>query len=355
MQAIETESYPKYYQQTQELFLYYAQKDIFKHAISEELGGLSTSFHELCKVHFEIGKETFNSGLILSLNAHVWGGITPLVRSGDEKQKVIWLLPALSGQSISGQAITEPEAGSDINGISTFAGFVENGFILNGKKRYVTNAPIADWLVVYAKTQAGLSAFIVSRQDEGAQFTNKHIVNGFKSAPIGEVILENCLIPKNRLIGSLGSGLILMQSALELERAFLFAGISGIMETQLNKVIHYASNRQIGNAQLVKLQTINHLISNMQIRRDTIKLWLSHCATLKDQNKRISLQSSQTKVYASEAFLQSSLDAVHIMGALGLEPSTGMSDLITDAAASQLLSGTNEIQKNIISSLIGAY
>jgi alkylation response protein AidB-like acyl-CoA dehydrogenase len=104
---------------------------------------------------------------------------------------------------------------------------------------------------------------------------------------------------------------------------------------------------------LGKHQAISHTIANMKLRLDTMRLWLNHCATLNDNQQRITLVAAQTKLYASEAFLQSSVDAVHLLGAHGLEPNSGMSELVADAMAGRLFSGSSEIQKNIIAALLG--
>ncbi|MBW6453817.1 MAG: acyl-CoA dehydrogenase family protein, partial [Methyloprofundus sp.] len=141
--------------------------------------------------------------------------------------------------------------------------------------------------------------------------------------------------------------------ALELERAFIFAGIIGIMQWQLEQVIKFSRQRQSNGLHLGANQAISHKIADMQCRIDTCLLWVNECARLKDAGKRISLASAQTKLIASEAFLQSSLDAVHIFGATGLLEENKMLGLVQDAMASRLFSGSSEIQKNIIAALIG--
>lgn len=170
---------------------------------------------------------------------------------------------------------------------------------------------------------------------------------------MGDVILENCLIPHARQLGKTGAGNMMIQQALELERAFIFAGICGIMDWQLETVIKFSRERKVNGAHLGKNQAIGHKIAEMKLRLDTIRLWVSECARLKDNNKRITLASAQTKLFAAEAFLQSSLDAVHILGSNGLMKDNPMAKLVSDALASRLFSGSSEIQKNIIAALLG--
>jgi len=170
---------------------------------------------------------------------------------------------------------------------------------------------------------------------------------------MGDVQLSNCHIPLNRQLGKTGAGNMMIQNALELERAFIFAGIIGIMQWQLAEVIRYSRQRMIQGEHLGANQAISHKIADMKCRLDTCLLWVNECVRLKEAEKRISLASAQTKLIASEAFLQSSLDAVHILGAKGLMQENKMLELVQDAMASRLFSGSSEMQKNIIAALIG--
>ena len=334
-------------------FIYCARQGILKHAISKSNGGHGDNFSDLVAAHENLGKVSLDNGLLLSLNAHLWGAIFPISNYANEEQKKLYLPKLLSGELISGHAITEPQAGSDLNGLLMTAVSTPQGLLLNGHKRFITNAPIADLLVVYAKLDDKLSAFIVHANDSGAGFLNHPNVTGCSTATMGDVILNNCLISESRQLGKTGAGNIMVQQALELERAFVFSGMCGVMSWQLQKVIQFSRKRQINGAPLGKNQAISHKIAEMKLRLDTIRLWLNECARLKDNNKRITLASAQTKLFAAEAFLQSSLDAVHILGSEGLVKHSPMTRLVNDALASRLFSGSSEIQKNIIAALLG--
>ncbi len=340
-------------QSSQQRFHYCAQQNLLKNAVAVEIGGLGTTFQELVTAHFELGKSCQDTGLILSINAHLWGSIFPLLRYGTAEQQQTWLPALLAGDLIAGHAITEPQAGSDINLLNTQATQTESDFMLNGHKRFITNTPIADVMVVYAALDNKLSAFIIKADDLGANFTDTPNVTGCATATMGDVILQDCLIPLDRQLGKVGAGNMMIQSALELERAFLFAGINGIMHWQLQQIIQYSRERRVENTHLGGKQAISHKIADMKLRLDSCMLWVNECARLKDANKRISLVSAQTKLFASEAFLQSSLDAVHIMGDSGLVAANKMSTFVQDAMASRLFSGSSEIQKNMIAALLG--
>jgi len=340
-------------QASKKRFIYCAEQGLFKHAVPTQYGGLGDSFTDLTEAHEATGKSSLDNGLVLSINAHLWGAVFPILNYGSDEQKQYYLKKLLSGEFIAGHAITEPQAGSDLNALEMTAEMTNSGLLLNGHKRFITNTPIADLLVVYARVDNKLSAIIIHSTDNGASFLNSPEVTGCKTATMGDVQLENCLVPLNRQLGKTGVGNMMVQQALELERAFIFAGIYGVMSWQLKQVIQFSRQRRINGSHLGKNQAISHTIAEMKTRLDTIKLWVNECARLKDNNKRITLASAQTKLFAAEAFLQSSLDAVQIMGSNGLVKDSAMASLVNDALASRLFSGSSEIQKNIIAALLG--
>ena len=340
-------------QASKQRFIYCAQQGLLKHAIAQDKGGHGNSFADLVSAHKALGQSCLDTGLILSINAHLWGSVFPLLNYGTETQHQTYLQKLLSGEYIAGHAITEPQAGSDINGLEMTAELSRKGLLLNGHKRFITNTPIADLLIVYARLENKLSAFSVHKEDAGAKFLDEVEVSGCLTATMGDVVLENCLIPAHRQLGKTGAGNMMLQQALELERAFIFAGIHGVMDWQLKSAIKHSRQRRVNGNHLGKNQAISHKIAEMKVRLDTISLWLNECARLKDNNNRITLASAQTKLFAAEAFLQSSLDAVQIMGSNGLLAENLISTLVNDAMASRLFSGSSEIQKNIISALLG--
>ena len=334
-------------------FLFCAGQGLLKHAIPANSGGNGNHFADLVNAHETLGKACKDTGLLLSINAHLWGALFPLLNYGNTRQQEIYLSDLMTGRRIGGHAITEPPAGSDLNALAMTAVQSDDGFLLNGHKRFITNTPIADLLVVYARLDSKLSAFIVHKDDQGANFLDSPQVSGCRSATMGDVILENSLIPHSRQLGKTGTGNMMIQQAMELERAFIFAGFCGVMDWQLDNVIKFSRERKVNGTHLGKNQAISHKIAEMKLRLDTIRLWVNECARLKDSNKRITMASAQTKLFAAEAFLQSSLDAVQILGGSGLITDRPIAGLVIDALCSRLFSGSSEIQKNIIAALLG--
>lgn len=330
-----------------------ARAGFFRHAISQERGGLGDSFSDLAQAHEALGLHTRDPGLLLAINAHLWGAIFAIQRFGTDAQKQEWMPLLLDGSVLSGHAITEPQAGSDIHAMEMTYQETESGFVLNGHKRFITNTPLAGMMVVYARQDKGrkISAFIVKADDDGADFQNGPGVSGCATAAMGDIILTRCAIPTLRSLGKPGAGGTMIQLALELERAFIFAGIAGVMQWQLQQVVEYVRGRKSGDGRLAQHQAISHKTAEMKLRLDTTRLWIQQCASLLDSGKRITVASAETKLYASEAFLQSSLDAVHILGASGLMGA--LPGLVSDAMAGRLMSGSSEIQKNIIAAMLG--
>lgn len=324
---------------------------LFRHAVPEAFGGLGDGFENLCRDHELLGKKTRDPGLILAVNAHIWGSLFPLIRFGSDNQKGKLLPKLVSGELIGGHAITEPQAGSDTQAMQATAVATADGYTLNGCKRYITNAPIADILVVYAKYEGVISAFLVRNDDPGVSFADGPTVQGCATATMGDIALSDCQVPADRLLGKAGMGSIMIHLALELERAFIFSGIAGVMQWQLDEVVAFARTRQIKGAPLSDNQAISHRIAEMKLRLETVRLWVAKCANHCDRSKRITVESAATKWYASEAFLNSCLDSVQIFGTRGLEGEHVR--LVQDAMAGRLFSGSTEIQKNIIAVMLG--
>lgn len=339
--------------QIQSRFRSIAEQGGLRHALPAEFGGYGDGFADLRSTHRQLGLASRDPGLLLMVNAHLWGIVFPVLLYGNAEQKQLLLPQLISGQWLGGHAITEPGCGSDVQAMITRAERDGGAFILTGEKRYITNVPLADWLVVYAKLDGKITAFLVSRQDQGCRFSHDGGLDACRGSVTGSVLLENCRLDADRLLGKPGAGTQMIQKALEYERAFVFAGIAGIMQWQLDEVVRHSRDRRSGGVHLGRHQAIGHRVADMKLRLDTVDLWLNECARLCDAGQRLTLASAQTKLYAAEAFLQSSLDAVQIMGAAGLEAGNAMAGLVRDALAGRLFSGSSEVQKNLIAALLG--
>ena len=300
-----------------------------------------------------LGRGTPDLGFLLSLHAHLWGAALPLQRNGETK----FLPDLLSGKTIGTHAVTEPDAGSDLAGMTTVARREGDGYRLAGTKTYITNAPIAGLFLVYAKLEsadrdATWGVFAVRSKDPGVSISKTFTKMGLRTAPMGEVVFDTPL-PPDRLLGSEGSGLSQFHTALEMERAGIFASVLGVMESQLARTIARARERRAFDRPIGSFQGVANRIVDMKLRVETGRGLLRSFVEKKAAGKRAPMESSLVKLHLSEAFVQSSIDAVRIHGALGYVTEGGIEHHVRDAVGGLLLSGTPDIQRATIAKLLG--
>lgn len=300
-----------------------------------------------------LGRGTPDVGFLLSLNAHIWGAVMPLHRNHDER-----FLPDLAaGRTIGTHALTERDAGSDLAAMTTVAVREGEGYRLTGTKTYITNAPVADVFLVYAKQDstrrdAPLNVFLVAKEDPGVKITRTFSKMGLRTAPLGEVAFDVAL-PADRLLGREGSGLSQFHTALEMERAGVFASVLGVMESQLKRTIRRAQERSAFEKPIGSFQGVSNRIVEMKMRVEVGQLLLDSFVRRKMKQRRAPMESAMVKLYLSEAFVKSSIDAVEIHGALGYVEEGGMEHFVRDAVGGLLLSGSADIQRNTIAKLLG--
>jgi alkylation response protein AidB-like acyl-CoA dehydrogenase len=305
-----------------------------------------------------LGYGSHDNGLIFSINAHIWSGAMPIHRFGTEEQKQKYLPGMCDGSLIAVQGMTEPDSGSDAYSLATTV--TDNGdrYTLNGSKTFITNAPVADVFIIFAtidrsKGWAGLCGLIVERDTPGLSIGSNFHKMGLRTSPMSELIMDDCHIPKENLLGKHGSGMMIFNHSIEWERACILASTVGTMERQLQSCIAYARNRQQFGQPIGKNQAVSHRIVDMKLRLETARLLLYQLGWKIDQGQRIAMEAAMVKLHLSEAYLQNSLDAVQIHGASGYMAETLVEHDVRDAVASRIYSGTNEIQKNIIAQHLG--
>lgn len=297
-----------------------------------------------------------DNGLGLAIGAHLWGCLPLLLNYGNELQKQ-HLLELATGQKIVALAISEPEAGSDITSLQTTAQKVRGGYCLNGHKIYITNAPVADFLIVIAKTNPeqkmfNLSAFLIGRETKGITLSKSKEKMGMRSAAMGEIILEDCFVSQDYRIGSEGSGFSLFMNAMEWERAFILAPAIGSMQRLWETSVDYAQKRKQFGQPIAQFGQIRSKLVEMYRRTEMARLLLHQTATLKTQGKNIMLEAAMTKLTISEAWLLNCQDAMTIHGTYGYLSENEIERELRDAYASQIYSGTSEIQREMMAKLL---
>jgi alkylation response protein AidB-like acyl-CoA dehydrogenase len=321
--------------------------------IPEEYGGLGLDITTCVLVMDGLGYSCRDSGLLFSLNSHIWTCEIPILEFGTEEQKRHYLPRMTAGEIIGGHAMTEPEAGSDAYSLRTTATEDGDSYILNGSKTFTSNAPIADVLLVFATTNrdrgwAGVTGFLVDMDTPGMHVGKPLEKLGLKTSPTGELTLEDCRVPKTAVLGKLGQGSAIFNAEMEWERSCLFACHVGAMRHQLEVCTQYARDRKQFGESINSFQAVSHKLADMRVRLELAELVLHKVAWLKSSGKRAQIESAIAKLYVSESYLQSSLDAIQIHGGYGFMSEYEVDRDLRDAIGGRIYSGTSEIQKNII-------
>jgi alkylation response protein AidB-like acyl-CoA dehydrogenase len=326
--------------------------------VPERYGGQGADALTIILALEALGYGCADSGLIFSLNAQMWSCEIPLVRSGTPEQKERYLPGLCDGSLVGVQAMTEPGSGSDAFALRTAAVAGSGGYVLNGTKTFITNAPIADVFIVFARTDpnrafAGLSAFVVDRATEGLSVGQTFEKMGLRTSPMSEVVFENCWVPEDAVLGRPGAGMALFSSSMEWERSCILASSIGTLERQLERCVEYARDRRQFGKPIGKFQAVAHRLVDMKMRLETARLLIYRLGWLKAQGRSVAMEAAMVKLYVSECYLQSSLDAVQVHGGYGFMSEYEVERDVRDAVGSRIYSGTSDIQRNLIASRMG--
>lgn len=335
-----------------------AQAGFFDGFLPEDFGG--KNWDTLTKV---IALEAFgyscrDNGLALAVSSLVWTIFPPLLTFGSDEQKKRYLPQLASGNCIAADGITEEQSGSDAMAMQTLATRRNDGYLVNGEKCYIGFAPIADLILLFAKTDPnagswGISAFLVDANTPGIHKSDNREKMGLRTLPMGNIAFRDCLIPHSALLGSEGLGLSLFNESMEWERSFILATQVGAMARQLDSCIAFAKKRSQFGKSISEFQSISNRIADMRVRLETCRLLLYKTASLKDQGESITLESAMTKLTLSESFVASSMDAVRIHGAQGYLSEFEVERNLRDATGGLIYAGTSDIQRNLIARLCG--
>ena len=326
--------------------------------VPAELGGAGSDVLTTTMIMEALGYGCQDNGLIFSLNAQMWSVELPLVTFGTPAQQRAYLPGLVSGDIIGGHAMTEPESGSDALRMRARAQRQGDQYLLNGTKQYVTNAPVADVLLVYAAVQgspglAGLSAFLVDAATPGLEVSSAFEKMGLRTSPMGEVALTDCLIPAGNRLGPEGAGMAVFNSSMEWERSCLFASTVGAMQRQLDACVEYARSREQFGQPIGKFQSVAGMLADMYVRLEAARLLIYRVAWLKQQGRSAPAEAAAAKLFTSEAWVRSSQDAIQTHGAWGYLKDAGIERDLRDAVAGTIYSGTSEIQRVILARMLG--
>jgi alkylation response protein AidB-like acyl-CoA dehydrogenase len=305
-----------------------------------------------------LGYACLDNGLLFSLGAQMWSCEIPIVRAGTEEQKRRYLPGLCDGSLIGVQAMSEPGSGSDAFAMATRAEERDDGYLLNGSKTFITNAPVADLFVVFAVTDPGagigsVSAFLVERDTPGLSVGRPLHKMGLRTSPMAEVFLSDCVVPASGLLGRRGTGMAQFNTAMEWERSFILAAAVGSMQRQLERCVEYARERKQFGRPIGTFQAVAHRLVDMRVRLVTSRLLLYRLAWLWSQGRPSPDEAAMVKLHVSESFVRSSLDALQVHGGYGYMTEYELEREVRDAIGARLYSGTSDIQRNIIAGHMG--
>ena len=328
--------------------------------VAAELGGRGLDPLSTIVALEAFGYACEDNGLVFAVCAHLLATVVPFARFGTEEQKSE-LLPGLcDGSVVAINGMTEPDAGSDIGGISTTAVRDGDDYVLNGTKTLVTNAPAGDLGTVFAITDpdadlaSRMTPFIVSLDAAGVTRGEAFDLLGNRTTPVGEISLEDVRVPASAILGGReGTGMAIFNHAMNWERIGLFAAHVGTMQRLTELAIKRArSRKQFGEA-IGKFEGISHTIADMKTRLESSRMLVYQAASKLDRARDVALDASIVKLFVSEAYVQTAQEVLQIHGGAGYVNETGLARPLRDAVGSTLYSGTSEIQRNIIAAWLG--
>jgi len=317
----------------------------------EEYGGIGSDYVSYVIAVEELSRVCASTGVTLS--AHVSLASWPIYKYGNEEQKKNFLKRLAEGSALGAYALSEPGAGSDVSSMKMTAAKEGDDYILNGSKVWITNGGDADIYVVFAKTDTeakhrGISAFIVEKGTEGFTFGKKEKKLGIRSSPTTELIFENCRIPKENLLGEEGEGFKIAMTTLDGGRSGIAAQAVGISQGALDKAVEYAKEREQFGKPIARNQGISFKLADMATETEAARLLTYRAAWLESEGLEYSEASAMAKLYAGDAAMRHTVEAVQIFGGYGYTKDYPVERYMRDAKITQIYEGTNEIQRLVI-------
>lgn len=324
----------------------------------EELGGSAADVVTTVLAGEALGEAGVDGGLTLAYGAHTFLCADTIFSHGTDAQRKTYIPKLASGEWIGCMGLTEPGAGSDVASMSTRAEKQGGQYILNGNKMFITNGPIADVAVVYAKIgkdqrHAGISAFVVEKGTPGFWAGKPLIKMGVRTSHTSELIFENCAIPEENLIGQEGSGFLMAMQTVEWDRSALLAPFIGGMTYVLHKCIRYAKERYQFGRPIGHFQAIKHKLADIKIFIEAARSLCYRIAWCKDQGRPLNhLEAAVAKLFVGDWGLKPANDAMIVFGGYGYCHEYEVERSFRDSRLAPIGGGTSEIQKMIISKLI---
>mgnify|MGYP003289673995 CR=1 FL=1 len=319
--------------------------------VGEEYGGAGADALATVLVIEEVSRACVSSSLIPAVNKL---GSLPVILSGGEELKKKYLTPLAAGTSMFSYALSEPDAGSDAAGMKTRAVRDGDHWVLNGVKRWITNAGESDFYTVMAvtdptKRSKGISAFVVEKSDEGVSFGAPEKKLGIKGSPTREVYLDNVRIPEDRMIGAEGTGFATAMRTLDHTRVTIAAQAVGVAQGALDYALGYVKERQQFGKAIAEFQGLQFMIADMGMKVEAARQ-LTYAAAGRSErgDKDLTFFGAAAKAFASDTAMQVTTDAVQLLGGYGFTRDYPVERMMRDAKITQIYEGTNQVQRIVM-------
>jgi butyryl-CoA dehydrogenase len=298
-----------------------------------------------------------DDGIGITLSATVSLCAWPIFAYGTEEQKQKYLTPLADGTKMGAFGLTEPNAGTDAASQQTVAVLEGDHYVINGSKIFITNAGEADTYVIFAMTDKskgvkGISAFIIEKGMPGFTFGKKEHKMGINTSITMELIFQELKVPKENLLGKEGDGFKIAMSTLDGGRIGVAAQALGIAQAALDHAVKYSKERVQFGKPIASNQAIAFMLADMATKVDAARLLVYRAAYLKDQGQPYSKEAAMAKLYASDAAMAVTTDAVQIFGGYGYSREYPVERLMRNAKITQIYEGTNQVQRMVISGAI---
>jgi isovaleryl-CoA dehydrogenase len=319
--------------------------------VEEEYGGAGLGYLEHCVAMEEISRASAAVGL--SYGAHSNLCINQLRRNGNAEQKKKYLPKLIAGEHIGALAMSEPGAGSDVVSMRTRADKKGDRYILNGSKMWITNGPVADTLVVYAKTDRtagsrGITAFVVEKGMTGFAPAQKLDKLGMRGSDTSELVFTDCAVPEENVLGAVGNGVNVLMSGLDYERVVLAAGPLGIMQACMDVVIPYVHERQQFGQSIGRFQLVQAKLADMYVTMNAARSYVYTVAKACDEGRTTREDAAGAILYAAERATWMALEAIQCLGGNGYINDFPTGRLLRDAKLYEIGAGTSEIRRMLI-------
>ncbi|MFE9538450.1 acyl-CoA dehydrogenase family protein [Streptomyces sp. NPDC006691] len=324
----------------------------------EVYGGIGQSLLTTMYVLEGLGACNRDSGLSFSVTTSMCSTGVPLQKFGTAGQKERYLPGICSGGMIGAHAITEAEGGSDAMAMTTKAVRDGDDFVLSGSKVFVSNGPVADVMVVYARTHPdggplGTTAFLVDRNTPGLTVGSPVKKMGLRTSPLSELFLDEVRVHTSAVLGRTGGGLLVLDHVMKREILFSFIVNVGEMQHRLDRCVDYAKTRRSFGKAIGSYQGIANKIVDAKIQLETARKWLYDTGEKLEAGEDVTMDLAIAKLITSESNLATSLTAVQVFGGHGYMSEYGLEQDVRSAVGGTIYSGTNEIQYNRIASQLG--